>query len=421
MKSLFKNQDRHPQWQGTPAADWRDWRWQMRHSLKTLEQFSRLYNMSDEETLGFSVHEQFQVRTTPYYASLVNVADPEDPIRKIFMPHAAELVSAYQEMEDPLAEEINAKTPRLIHRYADRVLFLVTDVCGVYCRFCTRKHFTGSNEAMVSGKDYETSLEYIRQHPGIREVLLSGGDPLTVSNTQLEKVLKDLRDIEHVEIIRIGSRMPVVNPMRLTPELGRILRKYAPVFLMSHFSHPRELTTDAVQGLAHLIDCGIPVFNQMVLLNGVNNHPALIQALSRRLLYARVKPYYMFQCDPSKGTDHLRTSVDHSLEIQRELWGHLSGLAMPSLALDLPGGGGKVGLVPNFETGSSENRRSFRGFDGVEADYISPPMSLMKVPSDVMVYEKEWFNLKNAKTAFHSSGLPEAAETGASAEAASTL
>jgi lysine 2,3-aminomutase len=325
-----------------------------------------------------------------------------DPIRRILMPSALELTPGLQSMLDPLGETKNNPVSRIIHRYSDRVLFLVTDICSVYCRYCTRKHFTGQDQAFIKANEYERALEYIKSHTGIREVILSGGDPLTLSDAQIERVLSDLRSIEHVEIIRVGTRMPVVCPMRVTPELAKILRRYAPVFLMTHFNHPREITLEAKQALENLVDNGVPVMNQMVLLNGVNNHPAIVQALSRRLLYLRVKPYYMFQCDPSEGTDHLRTSVEDSLSIQRELWGHLSGLAMPNLALDIPDGGGKVGLVPDFEVSRSLEVRRYRGWDGVVAEYRNPSADQILKPVDADDYLSEWNDLRLAKATLDS-------------------
>lgn len=377
--------------------DWEDWTWQLRHSLKTQADFKKYFRLTPNEERAFLEGQKvFNIRSTPYYAQLAG-SHPEDPVRKILMPQAAELEPGHQQMLDPLGERQNNPVERIIHRYSDRVLFLVTDICSVYCRYCTRKHFTGQDQAFIKPDQYQKALDYISSRQGIREVILSGGDPLTLSDSHLEKVLKDLRGIPHVEIIRIGSRVPAVAPMRVTEKLAKILRLYKPVFMMTHFNHPRELTAEAAVALELFVDHGVPVMNQMVLLNGVNNHPAVVQALSRRLLYLRVKPYYMFQCDPSEGTDHLRTSVENSLEIQKELWGHLSGLAMPNLALDIPGGGGKTYLVPDFEVERAENRRRYRGWDGIEADYVSPPANKMLRPLDFEMYQQEWEELKNSK------------------------
>jgi lysine 2,3-aminomutase len=378
-------------------SQWQSWTWQLQQSMKTRHDFEKFFSLTETEVQAFREgSEIFNIRTTPYYASLSR-ADEFDPIRRILMPSSLELNMGQQALLDPLGEKKNNPVPRIIHRYSDRVLFLVTDICSVYCRYCTRKHFTGQDQAMIKASEYEIALDYIRSHSGIREVILSGGDPLTLSDAQLERVLTDLRQIEHIEIIRIGTRMPVVCPMRITPALAGIIRKAAPVFVMTHFNHPRELTLEAQLALENLVDHGIPVMNQMVLLNGVNNHPAIIQALSRRLLYLRVKPYYMFQCDPSEGTDHLRTSIEESMEIQRELWGHLSGLAMPTLSLDIPDGGGKVSLVPDFEISRSSESRSYQGWDGVQAEYKNPPPDQRIQPLDTGEYLSEWESLKSGK------------------------
>ena len=377
---------------------WGSWTWQLQQSLKRKADFEKHFTLSNDEQKAFDEgSEIFNIRTTPYYASLLRNEDANDPIRRILMPSALELMPGQQSMLDPLGEKKNNPVSRIIHRYSDRVLFLVTDICSVYCRYCTRKHFTGQDQAFIKANEYEQALQYIQSHTGIREVILSGGDPLTLSDAQLERVLSDLREIEHVEIIRIGTRMPVVCPMRVTPALAKMIRQYAPVFLMTHFNHPRELTLEAKTALDNLVDHGIPVMNQMVLLNGVNNHPAIVQALSRRLLYLRVKPYYMFQCDPSEGTDHLRTSIEDSMQIQRELWGHLSGLAMPNLSLDIPDGGGKAALVPEFEISRTENSRQYQGWDGVRAEYKNPDISKIIKPTDASEYQSEWDNLKSAK------------------------
>jgi lysine 2,3-aminomutase len=382
-------------------TDWNSWTWQLRNSLKSQADFERVFTLSAEERTGFSAGaEVFNIRSTPYYASLAGAgvaANIHDPLRRILMPNALELATPTQAMLDPLGERKNNPVSRIIHRYPDRVLFLITDVCSVYCRYCTRKHFTGQEQAFVKSSEYEQALAYIRNHPGIREVILSGGDPLTVGNAQLERTLFDLRKIEHVEIIRIGSRMPVVCPQRIDTELVQMLRRFKPVFLMAHFNHPRELTEEAATAVELFVDHGIPVMNQMVLLNGVNNHPAIVQALSRRLLYLRAKPYYMFQCDPSRGTDHLRTSIEDSLQIQKELWGNLSGLAMPTLSVDIPDGGGKTTYAPNFETARSAERRSYVGWDGVEADYINPPANRLLKPQDAELYQEEWEALRAGK------------------------
>lgn len=385
-------------------SEWNDWTWQLRHSLKSEKDFAKHFDLADSERKVFetsaTTKEIFNIRTTPYYASLASKTNIHDPIRRILVPNEKELFDPKQAMLDPLGERKskNNPVPRIVHRYSDRVLFLVTDICSVYCRYCTRKHFTGTDQAFIKNSEYEEALNYIRKTTGLREVILSGGDPLTISDGQLDKVLTDLRKIDHIEIIRIGTRMPVVAPMRITDALVKIIKKAKPVFLMTHFNHPRELTTEAAEALEKLVDNGIPVMNQMVLLNGVNNHPAIVQALSRRLLYLRTKPYYMFQCDPSIGTDYLRTTIEDSLEIQKELWGHLSGLAMPTLSLDIPDGGGKAYYTPQFEKSASAQSRQFEGWDGVQAEYINPDPAQIFKPIDYELYLEEWEQLKAAKS-----------------------
>lgn len=377
-----------------PASEeqWSDWRWQFKASLKREGDFTPHFQLTSEERRGFEVSDNlFKVQVTPYYASLADRNDPYDPVRLMFMPRGEEAQVGGQQMPDPLGELKHSPRERIIHRYPDRVLFLVTDICSVYCRYCLRKHFTGQSEAFVGRDDYLIALKYLRESPGIREVILSGGDPLTLSDAHLERLLSDLREIEHIEIIRLATRMPVVAPMRFTKALLERLQKFHPIVVMTHFNHPQELSLEAAQALTLLVDHGFPVFNQMVLLRGVNNHPAIVHALSRRLLLLRTKPYYMFQCDPSLGTDHFRTSIEESLSIQRQLWGRLSGLAMPNLSLDIPGGGGKVGLVPNFIENQSDGEWIFRGWDGHVAAYQNPISEGLKArPNE---YLEEWSRL----------------------------
>lgn len=379
-------------------SQWQDWTWQFRNALKSVEDFKTVFELTDEELLGFEKSKEiFRAQTTPYYASLVQKNNSHDPIRKISLPHASELSEQGQQQLDPLGErkENNRPSERIVHRYSDRVLFLITDLCSVYCRYCTRKHFTATDQAFLKSKEYQNAIEYIKSHPGVREVIFSGGDPLTISDHLLDRVLSDIRSIDHIEIIRLHTRMPVVCPMRVTDDLVSIIKKNKPVYVITHFNHPKEITLDAAQAVENLVDNGTPVLNQMVLLNGINNHEAIVQALSRRLLYLRVKPYYMFQCDPSRGTEHFRTSIDDSLHIQKQLWGHLSGLAMPNYIVDIPDGGGKMAMTPNFETSHEGVVRTYIGWDGVEAQYISPEKVLK--PIDAEDYMEEWQRIRSAK------------------------
>jgi lysine 2,3-aminomutase len=391
MKFEFRKIETPP---GIAPSDWRSWAWQFRSGLTTAADFSRYFQLSASEESALHAGVGFQVRSTPYYAAAAARDDLNDPIRRMIVPTTAELKGEGQQVSDPLGEKKHSPRERLIHRYPDRVLFLVTDQCSLYCRYCLRKHFTGHEQAFVGSKDYEEALKYVRSAPGIREVILSGGDPLTLGDARLERVLFDLRAIDHVEIVRIGSRMPVVCPMRMTQETVSMFRRHKPVYFMTHFNHPKELTADAAEALELLVDDGIPVFNQMVLLNGINNHAAIVQALSRRLVYLRVKPYYMFQCDPSEGSEHFRTSVENSVEIQRELWGRLSGLAMPNLSLDIPGGGGKVGIVPNFLSRETAQAHVYEGWDGQRGEYLRPSLEMLR-PHDIETYLNEWNEIKN--------------------------
>ncbi len=390
----------------TTAENWHDWKWQIKNSLKSENDFSQYFQLSKKELNGFHISKnKFKIQTTPYYASLAQADIPSDPIRLTFMPNEAEGNDGLQQQLDPLGEKKNNPTPRIIHRYPDRALFLVTDTCSLYCRYCTRKHFTATDQASVNKHDYNEALNYLKKTSSIKEVILSGGDPLTLSNAKLEKIIHDLYQIPSIEIIRIGSRIPATLPMRIDNELINIFKKYKPIYFMSHFNHPNEITSYAAEKLELLVDNGVPVFNQMVLLNGVNNHPAIIYALSRRLLYLRVKPYYMFQCDPSRGSDHFRTPVEESQNIQKELWGKASGLAMPNLCLDIPSGGGKAGFTPNFITKIEGNNYHFKGWDGVTEVYKSPTNESSKTPIMYKNYSLEWMKIKFKNKIYHQSSI----------------
>lgn len=394
MKIEFSHAPRPPQ---VSPGDWNSWHWQMRQRLVQPSDFDPYFQLQPDELAAMKQGQAlFKVQTTPYYASLA-LPDKKDPIRQMIVPTPRELDPSGQQMPDPLAERKHSPTQRLVHRYPDRVLFLVTDTCGVYCRYCLRKHFTGKDEAFIGATEYEQALRYISDNSGIREVILSGGDPLTLNDTRLLQVLKDLSGIDHVELIRLGTRMPVICPMRITPELVAQMKVFHPIYIMTHFNHPREVTRESADAVTLLVDNGFPVFNQMVLLRGINNHAAIVQALSRRLLRLRVKPYYMHQCDPSQGTSHFRTSIDESRRIQNELWGRVSGLAMPNFSVDLPGGGGKVGLVPDYVMGHDELSWRFRGWDGQVSTYLSPSEVEIEPPSDLHLYEKEWQVLKDQR------------------------
>jgi lysine 2,3-aminomutase len=307
-----------------------------------------------------AVAAEYPMRINPYYLSLIK--EVNDPIWRQAVPSEEELRDSVCPA-DPLEEENQSPVPNLVHRYPDRVLFLVCSECAMYCRFCTRKRKVGGENMLVSRETIEGGLDYIRSHPEIRDVILSGGDPLLLSDEKLEGILQALRAIDHVEIIRIGSRVPVVLPQRITPALVRVLRKYHPLFLNTHFNHPDEITAQAAKACARLADAGIPLGNQSVLLRGVNDDPAVMKRLMQKLLAVRVRPYYLYQADMVRGTDHFRTSVEEGLEIMRALRGHSSGLGVPAYVIDAPGGGGKIPLLPDYlqSLGEDVELKNYRG------------------------------------------------------------
>ena len=369
---------------GVSQKNWSSWKWQ----LKNLKPSSKSL-----KNPAFKLKKSpFLSGATPYYLKLLE----QYPVLKPIVERSPlESKTGLQSLPDPLGEQKHSPLPRLIHRYPDRVLFLVTDQCGVYCRYCTRKRFTGQKQAFISKKEQEELFSYLKANPGIREVILSGGDPLTLSDALLESILKKIREIPHIEIIRLASRLPTVCPMRLTKKLCLILKKYQPLFLMTHFNHPLELSQEVQTQLKKVADSGVLMFNQTVLLKGINNHPAIIQALMRRLIYLRVKPYYLFQCDPSEGTDHFRTSISNSQWLQKELWGRFSGLSLPNLSVDIPGGGGKVGLTPDFVIKKDSQQWQFKGWDQVEGIYKNPKEKDWSFDPSCKIFEKEWNLLKN--------------------------
>lgn len=386
-----------PEAQKESVSYWNSWTWQIKNKITDFEALEVQLPLTEDEQLFFSslnrAHFRFQV--TPYNLEVLKQNDKSGALRKMVLGTKQEFATQKHSYFDPLGERQHSPVPRVIHRYSDRALFLVTDYCGVYCRYCTRKHFTGQDQVFPKASEYQKALDYFQVHKGIKEVILSGGDPLTLSDERILKVISDIRKIPHIEVIRIGTKTPVIMPMRITENLVLKLKKFHPIYIMTHFNHPDELTQSAAQALLKFVNHGFPVFNQMVLLNGVNNHPALVQGLNRRLLFLRVKPHYMFQCDPSEGTDHLRTSIQDSLEIQRELWGHMSSLSMPHLSVDIPGGGGKAYLVPDFVQSIEEERVNFQGWDGINQSYENPRFQDIKKPIVDKKYIKEWETIRH--------------------------
>lgn len=360
-------------WKDVDLEEWNDWRWQVRNRITTLEQLKQVVALNEEEEAGVQKCLQtFRMAITPYYASLIDPDDRGDPIRKQAVPTACELHSASSDMTDPLHEDVDSPVQGLTHRYPDRVLLLVTDQCSMYCRHCTRRRMAGVTDKARTPEQIEASLEYIRQTPAVRDVLISGGDGFLISDDQIEYLLQQLKSIEHVELIRFGTRTPVVMPQRITAELCRIISKYHPVYVNVHFNHPKEITTISAEACARLVDSGIPIGNQSVLLAGVNDCPQVMKKLSHELLKIRVKPYYVYQCDLSRGIEHFRTPVSAGIEIIENLRGHTTGMGVPTFIVDAPGGGGKIPVMPQYLISQSPNRIVLRNFEGGIYSYTEP-------------------------------------------------
>ncbi|HDQ14479.1 MAG TPA: lysine 2,3-aminomutase [Sediminispirochaeta sp.] len=357
-------------------SNWRDWQWQLRNSIKKISTFETLtgIHFSDEErksleeTVG-----KFPLSITPYYLSLIQVDDYQnDPIFLQSFADPRELIVQDWEKEDPLSEDEDSPVPGITHRYPDRVLFHISNVCSMYCRHCTRKRKVGDVDYIPAKDQVIQGLDYIKNTPQVRDVLLSGGDPLMLSDQYLDWILGELRKIPHVEVVRIGSRMPVVLPYRITDELVEMLKKHHPVWLNTHFNHPREITHSSRKALTKLADAGIPLGNQSVLLAGVNDCPRLMKTLVQKLVRNRVRPYYLYQCDLSEGLTHFRTPVGKGIEILESLIGHTSGFAVPTYVIDAPGGGGKIPVMPNYLLSWSPHKVILRNYEGVITTYQEP-------------------------------------------------
>jgi len=360
-------------WASVPDAHWDDWRWQLANRISSYDEFARIINLTDEEIAGLKAPNKFRVDVTPYFASLIDPTDPDCPVRLQVVPRARELDGFASMMEDSLAEDAHSPVPGLVHRYPDRVLMLVTSQCASYCRYCTRSRVVGDpHAAFFNRANYLRQLDYLRATPQVRDVLLSGGDPLTLKPAVLDELLAGLRAIPHIEIIRIGSRVPVFMPQRITDEFVEMLRKYHPLWMNIHVNHSKEITPELVRACAKLADAGVPIGNQSVLLAGVNDHPETIKKLCHDLVKMRVKPYYLYQCDLVEGSGHFRTTIAAGLEIMESLRGHTSGYAVPTYVVDLPGGGGKVPVSPNYLLSQSPNRLVFRNFEGYISTYTEP-------------------------------------------------
>lgn len=361
----------HP-WRDVTPSQWDDWRWQISHRLNTIEELGQVIRLTAEEVAGLSAEGRFRVDVTPYFASLMDPEDPSCPIRRQVIPTDREITPFEAEMRDSLAEDAHSPAPGLVHRYPDRVLMLVTTQCASYCRFCTRSRIVGDPHAQFNTRDHEAQLAYIAATPTIRDVLLSGGDPLTLPARLLESLLERLRAIPHVEIIRLGTRVPVFLPQRVTPELTEMLRRFHPLWMNIHFNHPKEITPPVEAALARLADAGIPLGSQTVLMAGINDCPNIILDLVHRLVRNRVRPYYLYQCDLVHGAGHFRTPVAKGIEIMEALRGHTSGYAIPTYVIDAPEGGGKVPLLPQYLLSMSEKRVILRNYEGFITTYTQP-------------------------------------------------
>jgi lysine 2,3-aminomutase len=355
---------------------WQDWKWQLRNSITSLDKFEsvlgKTFEPSEREMLK-EVLDTFPLSITPYYLSLIDKDNiKNDPVFKQAFPSADELKVEMTDMRDPLAEDVDSPTNAITHRYPDRVLFHVTHVCSMYCRHCTRKRKVGDVDHAASKQDMIEGIEYIKAHPEVRDVLISGGDPLMLSDEKLEWIISEIREIEHVQVIRIGTRMPVVLPYRVTDKLVNMLKKYHPIWINTHFNHPKEMTKSSRTALRKLADAGIPLGNQSVLLAGVNDCPRIMKELVHKLVKERVRPYYLYQCDLSEGLSHFRTPVSKGVEIIESLRGHTSGFAVPTFVVDAPEGGGKIPVMPNYIVSWSTNKVILRNFEGVITSYSEP-------------------------------------------------
>jgi len=349
---------------GTSLHEWNNWRWQIRNSFNSYEQLKTILNLSDDEVRINSNGFNLPIRITPYYASLIDPENPAQALRKTVVPVFDELMVSPEEKADPLGEENFSPVNHIVHRYPDRVLFLVTGFCSTYCRYCTRSHMVSKKDKCHSSiSEWDIAIDYIRNNNQIRDVLISGGDPLTLSDARLEYLLSRLRAIEHVEIIRIGSKVPVVLPQRITPVLVKILKKYNPLFLSIHFTHPDELTKETQYACNRLADNGIIMGSQSVLLKGINDNVEVFKKLTHELLKVRVKPYYLYQCDPIPGSAHFRTSVNKGLEIIKGLRGFTSGYAIPHYVIDAPGGGGKIPLLPDYVESITDEKVTLKNYE----------------------------------------------------------
>ena len=361
---------------GSLMSNWKDWKWQLRHSIRDISTFEKVTGIEfepDEKELLERTLEKFPLSITPYYLSLIDTDDyMNDPFFKQSFPSSRELIIEKYDMKDPLAEDRDSPVPGITHRYPDRVLFRISNTCAMYCRHCTRKRKVGDVDSIPGSDEISKGIEYVRNTPAVRDVLLSGGDPLMLTDEYLDWILTELRNIPHVEVIRIGSRMPVVLPYRITDGLAEMLKKHHPLWINTQFNHPKAMTESSKEALRKLADAGIPLGNQSVLLAGVNDCPRIMKKLVHKLVQNRVRPYYLYQCDLSEGLSHFRTPVGKGIEIMESLIGHTSGFAVPTYVIDAPGGGGKIPVMPTYLISWSTNKVILRNYEGIITTYKEP-------------------------------------------------
>ncbi|BDR66487.1 L-lysine 2,3-aminomutase [Clostridium tetani] len=360
-------------WKDITEDQWNDWKWQVKNRITTIDQLKKIINLLPEEEEAIDrCLKTLRMGISPYYATLIHPDDPNDPVRKQAVPTLHELSFSEADMFDPLHEDASSPVPGLTHAYPDRVLLLVTDMCSMYCRHCTRRRFAGHTDNSMPQNRIDMALDYIRNTPTVRDVLLSGGDGFMISDENIDYILKNLREIPHVEIIRFGTRTPVVNPMRITDNLVNILKKYHPIWVNTHFNHPNEITEYSIKACEKLANAGIPIGNQTVLLRGINDCVYIQKDLVHKLVKMRVRPYYLYQCDLSQGIEHFRTKVSKGIEIIEGLRGHTSGFAVPTFVVDAPGGGGKIPVMPQYLISQSPTKVVLRNYEGVITTYTEP-------------------------------------------------
>jgi lysine 2,3-aminomutase len=360
-------------WKGISEKEWNDWRWQLRHRVTKLEQLQEILQLIPEEIEGIKQSKgRLALAVTPYFVSIMDSSNPNCPIRRQAIPRIEECHLSKNDMVDPCGEDKNSPVSGLVHRYPDRVLLLVTDQCATYCRYCTRRRLVGSNERPITQGNFEEVLKYLKTHKKVRDVLLSGGDPLLLENERLEEILSRLRMIPHIELLRIGTRAPVTLPQRITVGLVRMLKKYHPLMISIHFTHPKEITDAVRRACNELADGGIPLGSQTVLLKGINDKPYVMKKLVHELLKIRVRPYYIYQCDLAMGTEHFRTSVATGIQIIEKLRGHTTGYAIPTYVIDAPGGGGKIPVEPDYVISKEKGKLVLRNYEGQVFEYPEP-------------------------------------------------